>query len=64
MTIRDGENGLLVPVGDCRALYLAMKRLLEEEGLSERLSQNSVHIREELTLDRICGLWETAIEDA
>jgi glycosyltransferase involved in cell wall biosynthesis len=35
--LRDGENGLLVPPRDVRALAAALRRLVEEPGLLERL---------------------------
>jgi glycosyltransferase involved in cell wall biosynthesis len=35
--IRDGENGLLVPIGDAEATYVAVRRLLDDEPLRERL---------------------------
>ncbi len=56
-TIRDGENGLLVPVGDSEALYRAMKRVIEEPGLADRLSRNAVSLREELKLENIARKW-------
>lgn len=39
--IRDGENGLLVPAGDPRALAAALDRLLTEEGLGRRLADKA-----------------------
>ena len=56
-TIRNGENGLLVPVGDREALYHAMKRMIEEPGLAEKLSANAVKLREELKLEMIAKKW-------
>lgn len=38
--VKDGENGLLVPPGDPQALALAITRLVQDTGLSERLAQN------------------------
>ena len=56
-TIRDGENGLLVPVGDVHALYTAMKRVFEDRELSDSLSREAVLIREELSLANIAKRW-------
>lgn len=39
--IRDGENGLLFEAGNIQALSRQLSRLIEEPGLSERLSANS-----------------------
>jgi glycosyltransferase involved in cell wall biosynthesis len=36
--VRDGENGLLVPIGDAEATYRAVRRLLDDEQLRERLA--------------------------
>ncbi|MBQ7249227.1 MAG: glycosyltransferase, partial [Deltaproteobacteria bacterium] len=53
LTIKNGENGLLIPVRDEDALYAAMRRVLEEPGLSEKLSKNAVKLREELTIEKV-----------
>lgn len=45
--IKDGENGLLVPVGDRDKLAQAMIRLASEPKLMERLSRNGAKIREQ-----------------
>jgi glycosyltransferase involved in cell wall biosynthesis len=55
--IKDGENGLLSPVGDSHALYLAMKKIAENPELANKLSQNSVKIREEQSVDKIIKKW-------
>lgn len=39
--ITDGENGLLVPEGDIDAMRLAIRRLLEDKELRERLGKNA-----------------------
>ena len=36
--VRDGQNGLLVPAGDHGALAAAIRRLIDEPGLRERLA--------------------------
>lgn len=55
--INDGENGLLVPVGDREKLYLAMKKVAENEELSEKLSRNAVEVRENQSLEKIIEKW-------
>ncbi len=61
--IRDGENGLLVPVKNANALAKAMKRIITEDGLAERLSRNAIKIREEQSLDKIIEKWMNVIND-
>ena len=61
--IKDGENGLLTPVGDADALYLAMKRIAEDPELASKLSANSVKIREEQSVDKIIEKWLDVIND-
>lgn len=56
-TIQDGVNGLLVPVQNAQALYGAMKRVIEEPGLAERLSANAAKLRDELKLEAIANKW-------
>lgn len=60
--IQDGENGLLVPPKDENALYLAMKRMIEEPGLAEKCGMNASLIREELSVEQIIGMWINEIE--
>ena len=55
--IRDGENGLLVPVGDPEAMYRAMKRIIEDEDLARRLSGNAAELRKKLSLESIAERW-------
>lgn len=55
--IEHGENGLLVPVKDAQVLYMAMKQIIEDNELSQRLSKNAVKIREKLSLENIANQW-------
>ena len=55
--IRDHENGILVPVGDRNALAEAMRELMEDPGLSDKLSSNGAKIREELDVKVITDKW-------
>lgn len=56
-TIEDGVNGLLVPVGDAQATYLAMKRVIEDEELAKTLSINASKLRDKLSLEHIAKKW-------
>ena len=56
-TIKDGENGLLVPIKNPDELYKAIKRVIEEDGLSDKLSHNAARLREELSLDKTTDKW-------
>ena len=55
--IKNGENGLLVPVGDADAMAQAIKRIINDKELSAKLSDNAVKIREELSLPNIAKKW-------
>lgn len=61
-TISDGVNGLLVPIKDSDALYKAIKRVIEEDGLAEKLSQNAAKLREELSLDKTTDKWQKLLK--
>lgn len=55
--IEDGVNGLLIPVGDTDSLYRAMKRLVEETGLAEKISRNGAELRQRLAVEQITAQW-------
>ena len=51
--IREGENGLLVPVEDADALAEAMARVADDEAFARKLSRNACDIRTTHSGDRI-----------
>jgi len=53
MYIKDGVNGLLVPVGDVSAMTLAMGRLAADPALGRRLGREAAKVKEELDVSRI-----------
>ena len=61
-TIKDGENGLLVPIKDVEALYLAMKRVIEDKDLADKISNNASKLREELSLDETTKKWISLLD--
>ena len=61
--IRDHENGILVPVKDVESMYLAMKEVVENSALAEKLSRNSIQVRKEQSSEKIIEKWVEIIED-
>jgi len=61
--IRDHENGILVPVRDAERMYLAMKELIENPALAEKLSENGSNIRNVLSVENIIEKWMEIIND-
>jgi glycosyltransferase involved in cell wall biosynthesis len=51
--VRNGENGLLVPAGDAGALADAIRRVVAEPGLRERLAKAAAQSVEHLRMDRL-----------
>lgn len=61
--IQDQENGLLVPITDEKKLYLAMKEIIENPDLAEKLSKNARKIREQQAIENIMTQWMELIDD-
>ncbi len=55
--IENGKNGMLVPVGAAEGLEEAIKKVISDKDLSEKISVNAVKIKEELSLSNIAGKW-------
>lgn len=56
--IQNGMNGLLVPVGDMDEMAEAMKKILLDANLSEKMGKAAMKIAEYLAPDKIYGQWE------
>lgn len=56
------ENGILVPVRDVNALYMAMKEIIENEEMADRFSINAIKVREELSEFNIYKKWLKVID--
>ncbi len=51
------ENGLLVDLGNCEQLALAMKRMLSDETFSLKCAKNATRIADKVTSDTIYEQW-------
>lgn len=60
--IQNGENGLLVPVGDQRALTAAMEQLAADPELAAKLGNAAKETAQQYTVDRVIDQWRKAIE--
>lgn len=61
--ITDGVNGILVPVGNRRALTEAMGRIADDEGLAASLSKEAGKVREQFSVKKIALEMYRALED-
>lgn len=57
VVIKDGENGLLTPVGDSYALYEAIKKVLSDKTFANKLCVNASKVRDEMSLKNTAKLW-------
>ncbi|MDE7048548.1 MAG: glycosyltransferase [Lachnospiraceae bacterium] len=57
------ENGLLIPVGDEKALAQALNRLIEDRVLAERLGDEARRISERINEAAILEQWKEYIEE-
>ncbi len=62
MLIEEGVNGLLVPVGDCKSLVQAMKKIAEDSVFADKLGSEAAKVRELYSVECICKLWEAVID--
>lgn len=59
--MKNGEAGILVPVGDVSALTKKMCMLAENDEYKHDLSQKEQYVRDVLRKDAICAQWEALI---
>lgn len=59
--MRDGANGRLVPVEDVAALAAALRELLADPALRERLGDAASQVREAFRQDRVMAQWESIL---
>ena len=56
--IQDGENGLLVPVGDKDAMAQAIYKLLEDKELADRIGKEAAKIQEKCSPEVTNEMWK------
>lgn len=61
LCIQDGENGRLIPIGDCEALQRAMEWIAQDSERAEAMGQRATGIRERFSEEKICQLWRAFI---
>lgn len=59
--IRDGENGLLVDIGDTEGLAQAFERLLSNQELREQLGKEGQKLATQFKTDTIVDQWEKLV---
>lgn len=60
--IKDGENGLLVPVGDENAMAAAICRMIEDRDLRLRCAAGALSIRDKAAPEKIYEQWRDFLE--
>lgn len=62
LMIKNGVNGLLVPVGDVDALADAMLKIANDSDYAARLGREALKINEEYSIKAIADKWESIIQ--
>jgi len=57
MLIKNGANGMLIPVNDEYAMFNAMKRIIEDEEFALSIAENARKIRKVLSVEKISNKW-------
>ena len=55
--IKDGENGLLAPVGDKTALVSAIEKMINDRDMALLMGRNALELRNTHSMDAICKRW-------
>ena len=59
--IKDGENGLLTPVGDVSAMRESLKRLITDDVLRKSISEKAKDILISNDADHITDQWKKTL---
>lgn len=58
MTIKDGENGILIPVGDEDALYEALVKIVENPDFADKISTEAIKVKERFSQEKLFDMWK------
>ena len=61
MMIQNDINGILVPVGDEKAMYRAIKKVIENPDFADKLSKNAIKVKDTLNPKKISKMWTDLI---
>lgn len=59
MCIKDGMNGILVPIADVESLERAMSHVAEDVSFAEKIAANAVRVRTDFSVEKIGQEWLT-----
>ena len=61
--IRDGENGLIVPLGDIDGFAAALLRMIEDDELRHRCGRGAAETGRNFKMDAIGPMWDELFRD-
>jgi glycosyltransferase involved in cell wall biosynthesis len=61
--IRDGENGLIVPLGDVDGFAAALLRMIEDDELRHRCGPGAAETGRNFKMDAIGPMWDALFEE-
>lgn len=62
--VRDGTDGVLVPVGDVARMSEALSRLMQDASARETLGRRAAEVSERFAPGRVFAMWEKCLRDA
>lgn len=62
MLIKDHQNGILVPVGNRKALADAMIELAEDKEFANRISIEAAGLKKDYSVEQIAKMWQDVID--
>jgi glycosyltransferase involved in cell wall biosynthesis len=61
--IREGENGLIVPLGDVDAFAAALLRMIEDDELRHRCGPAAAETGKDFKMDAIGPQWDALFQE-